>query len=153
MLSWLYQIQTLNQPHVPMQIRLFKHPFHILGVHYVGDLPTSPSGNKWILTTVCHFSNFLHAIPVTDNTATTEARALFNHVFWNSVFLQYFKVTMGFEFLNAVLHRWTKLLTIKQASSSASRPRLDGATERIASLIVPFVIFYEKQQERCEEFL
>ena len=37
---------------VPMQVRLYQHPFHTLGVDYVGELPLSPSGNKWILTAV-----------------------------------------------------------------------------------------------------
>ena len=69
------KFKTLNQPHGPMQIRLFEHPFHTLGVDYVGELPTAPSGNKWILTAVCPFSNFLRAIPVPDKTATTAARA------------------------------------------------------------------------------
>ena len=31
------------------------YPFHTIGVDYVGELPHSPSGNKWILTAVCHF--------------------------------------------------------------------------------------------------
>ena len=41
--------------------------FHITGVDYIGELPHSPSGNKWILTAVCPFSNYLRAILVSSN--------------------------------------------------------------------------------------
>ena len=73
--------KSLQPAHGPMQIRLYQHPFHTLGVDYVGELPVSPNGNKWILTAVCPFSNYVRAIPVPDKTATTAANALFNDSF------------------------------------------------------------------------
>ena len=60
-----------------MQIRIFDGPFDTIGIGYVGQVPTSPLGNKWILTAVCPYSNFLGAIPVPNK--QTE-RALFNDV-------------------------------------------------------------------------
>ena len=70
-----------NWIHGPMQVRLYEHPFHTLGIDYVGELPVSPNGNKWILTAVCPYSNFLRAIPVSDKQATTAAGALCDYVF------------------------------------------------------------------------
>ena len=75
------QFKSLQPAHGPMQIRLYQHPLHTLGVDHVGELPKSPSGNIWILTAVCPYSNYLQAIPVPDKTATTAAKALFNDVF------------------------------------------------------------------------
>ena len=68
-----------------MQIRIYDCPFNTIGIDYVGQLPTTPTGNKWILTAVCPYPNFVRAIPVPDKQATTAARALFN----DDVFLQY----------------------------------------------------------------
>ena len=48
----------------PMQIRIYDRPFRTIGIDYVGKLPTTSTGNKWILTIVRPYSNFLHAIPV-----------------------------------------------------------------------------------------
>lgn len=42
----------------------FEHPVHTLAFDYAGKFPVSPNGNKWILTAVCSYSNFLQAIPV-----------------------------------------------------------------------------------------
>ena len=75
------KFKSTDPKHGPMQIRTFDHPFNTLGIDYVGPLPTTPSGNKWILTAVCPYSNFLRAIPVPDKQATTAARTMFNDVF------------------------------------------------------------------------
>ena len=64
-----------------MQIHIFNCPFNTIGIDYAGQLPTTPTGNKWILTAVRPYSNFLRAIPVPDKQATTAAQALFNDVF------------------------------------------------------------------------
>ena len=75
------RFKTNDQRHDPMPVRLYAHPFHTLGIENVGELPVSPNGNKWILTAVCPYSNFLRAIRVIDKRATTAARALYDHVF------------------------------------------------------------------------
>ena len=49
------RFKSLQPAHGPMQIRLYQYPFHTIGVDYVGKLPRSPSGNKWILTALCPF--------------------------------------------------------------------------------------------------
>ena len=121
--------KSLQPYHGPMQLRCYKHPFHTLGVDYVGELPPSPSGNKWILTAVCPYSNYLHAIPVPDKIATTAANALFHDVFLQLDFPSALQSDCGGEFFNALLHRITQLLLIKQVFTSGFHPRLNGATE------------------------
>ena len=148
------RFKTLKQPHGPMQVRMYQHPFHTLGVDYVGELPLSPSGNKWILTAVCPYSNFLRAIPVPDKTAPTAARALLNEVFLQFGFPTVLQSDRGGEFLNAVLHRLTALLSIKQVFTSGYRPRLNGSTERVHRFLNSAIgIYCEQQQEHWEIFL
>ena len=106
-----------------MQVRSYLYPFYTLGVDYVGELPTSLSGNKWILTAVCPFSNYLISVPVPDKTATTAAQVLFDHVFLKFGFPAVLQSDRGGEILNAVLHRITKLLSIKHIFTSPYRPR------------------------------
>ena len=87
MRNWIHhcvdcnRFKTLGQSHGAMQVRIYEHPFHALGIDFVGELPCSPNGNKWILIAVFPFSNYLVAIPVRDKTATTAARAFFDNVF------------------------------------------------------------------------
>ena len=57
----------------------YQCPFHR---DYAGELPPPPpSGNRWILTAVYPYSNYIRAIPVPGKTATTAANALFHYVF------------------------------------------------------------------------
>ena len=134
-----------------MQLRLYQNAFHTLGVDYVGELPPSPSGNKWILTAVCPYSNYLHTIPVPDKTA---ANALFHDVFLQLGFPSVLQSDHGGEFLNALLHQITQLLSIKQVFTSGFRPRLNGVTEQSHQFFDSALsIFCEHQQEKWEQFL
>ena len=61
--------EAFHLPGTPLgtiKIRLYQHPLHTLGVDYVGELPKSPSGNRWILIAVCPYSNYLRAITASD---------------------------------------------------------------------------------------
>ena len=137
-----------------MQLILYQYPFHTLGVDYVGELPPSPSGNRWILTSVCPYSSYLHAIPVPDKTATTAANVLFHEVFLQLGFPSVLQSDRGGEFLNALLHRLTQLLSIKQIFTLGLRPRLNDATERSHRFLNSALgIFCEHQQEKWEQFL
>ena len=60
----------------------------------------------------------------------------------------------GGEFLNARLHRLTKLLSIKQVFTSCFCPRLNGATERTHRFLNSALgIYCEHHQEQWEEYL
>ena len=137
-----------NWIHGPMQVRLYEHPFHKLGIDYVGELPVSPNGNKWILTAVCPYSNFLRAIPVSDKQATTAARALCDHVFLGYGFLAVLQTDQGGEWVNSVLQELTNLLSIEHVFTRSYRPRLNGSTERVHRWLNSALgIYCEKNQQ------
>ena len=146
--------KSLQLSHGSMQLRLYQHPFHTLGVDYVGELSHSLSGNKWIRTAVCPYSNYLRAIPVPDKTATTSANALFHDVFLQLGFPSFFQSDRSGEFLNALLHRIAQLLSIKHlVFTSGFHPRLNGVTERSHWFLNSALgIFCEHQQEKWNSF-
>ena len=74
-----------------MHVRVYQHPFHTLGVGYVGEW------KKWILTAVCPYSNVLPAIPVPDKAATTAANALFHDILLVFGFLSILQSDRGGE--------------------------------------------------------
>lgn len=125
------RFKSTDPKHGPMQVRMYEHPFHTVGIEYVGPLPSTSSGNKWILTAVCLYSNFLQAIPVPDKQATTAARVLFDTIFLQYGFPTVLQNDQGAEWLNAVLNRLTILLSIDYVVTTSYRPRLNGSTERV----------------------
>ena len=99
------------------------------------------------------YSNFLQAIPVPDKTATTAANALLNDVFLSTGFPSVLQSDHGGEWLNALLHMITKLLSIKHVFTSGFRPHLNGATELTHHFLnVALGIFCEKQQQNGNSF-
>ena len=93
-------------------------------------------------------------LPVPDKTATTAANVLFHEVFLQLGFPSVLQSDRCGEFLNALLHRITQLLSIKQVFTSGFRPRLNGATERSHRFLNSALgIFCEHQQEKWEQFL
>ena len=148
-MSQCIRFKTIQLAHGPMQLRSYQHPFHTLGIDFVGELPMSPSSNKWILTAVCPYSSYLREIPVPDKTATTAAYALVNDVFLSTGFPSVLQSDRGGEWLNALLHRITKLLSIKHVFTSGFQPRLNGATEHTHHFLnTALGIFCEKQWEK-----
>ena len=69
----------------PIQIRIFDGPFATIGT--VGQLPTSSLGEKWILTAVSPYSNFLRAIHYQIN----------KHILQNELCLIMYSCNTGFQ--------------------------------------------------------
>ena len=97
---------------------------------------------------------YLRAIPVPDKTATTSAKAIFNDDF---LLFGSPSILQSGEFLNALLHRLTQLLSVKQVFTSCflpPPPRLNSATERIHCFLnLALGMYCEHHQEQWEEYL
>ena len=65
----------------PMQISLVGDPWERVSVDITGPHPRSSRSNQYILTLVDHLSKWAEAIPLSNHTAPTVARALMVHVF------------------------------------------------------------------------
>ncbi|GFT15620.1 retrovirus-related Pol polyprotein from transposon 297 [Trichonephila clavipes] len=51
--------------------------FSKLNIDVVGPLPTTPTGNKYLLTVMCMSSKYPGAVPMSDIASTTVVEALF----------------------------------------------------------------------------
>ena len=148
------EFKTLDQKPNPMKIIAYKYPFHTIGIDFVGELPCSPSGNRWILTIVYPFSNYLKAVPVKDKKAATAAKVLFEQVFLQFGFPSVLSSDRGGEWLNAVFQQLLKLLSIYHICTTSYRPRLNESTERTHRWSnTSLGIFCEKYQESWEHYL
>lgn len=146
--------KSLDQSHGVMHGRVYQKPMEVLGVDFVGPLPKSTNGNKYILTAVCPFSHFLVSVPTPDKSAITAARALFDQVFMKLDFPSTLLSDRGGEFINAILQELTKLLSMKQVFTSSYRPRTNGATERVHRFLnSALAIYASKCQTQWEDYL
>ena len=54
-------------------------PFHTVGMDVIGPLPTTPSGHRYIIVFVDHFTKYAKFVPVATITATTIALSFINN--------------------------------------------------------------------------
>ncbi|GFU55691.1 retrovirus-related Pol polyprotein from transposon 412 [Trichonephila clavipes] len=83
-----------DQKKAPMQlVPVISEVFSKLNVDAVGPLPTTPTGNKYLLTVMCMSSKYPDAVPMPDIASTTVVEALFHRSSVEWVFLKKFKRT------------------------------------------------------------
>ena len=105
-------------------------PMEKFHVDLIGPLPRSISGYHYILTGVCNFTKYLVTVPLRDKTALTVAKALVKSVYlvYGAVDLQV--TDQGGEFVNEIHANISKLLGIKQATTTSYHPSCNGVVER-----------------------
>lgn len=100
---------------MPMQISsmgesLFDHDF----IDFVGPIPKSARGNKYIFTMICDLTKFLQATPTEDCTALTAANCLLEHVICRYNFPSRIISDNATSFTSNVIKQLTNLFSIKK---------------------------------------
>ena len=130
-----------------MHPRFYDKPMKVLKIDFAGPF-RNLSTETAIFTAVCPFSHFLVAIPTAGRSATSAATTLFDNVFLKLDFPATLLSDRGVEFLNAVLHKVSRLLSIKQVFTPSYCPRANGAAERVHRFMNSAVaIFASKWQK------
>ena len=83
----------------------------------VGKLPTTPDGNKHILTMQGNLSKYCIAVPIPDISATTVAHAIAKHLFSQYGAPRAILADRGGSFINNLLRKLSKIFGVKQIST------------------------------------
>ena len=68
---------VIKVPLYPIQIG---QPFDRIGIDYVGPLPVTTNGNKYIIVATEYLTKWVEAIAVPDTKATTTAQFIYNEI-------------------------------------------------------------------------
>jgi transposase InsO family protein len=113
-----------------MQTPLVGEPWERISIDITGPHPRSSRGRQYILTLVDHFSKWAEAIPLSNHTAPTVAKALVTHVFSHFGVPQQLLTDRGPEFESQLFLELMRLLEIDKLRSSAYRAATNGIVER-----------------------
>jgi transposase InsO family protein len=120
-------------------------PFKRWGMDFIGRLPTSKKGNRWILVAVDHFTRWPVAIATPDATTATVARFLYENILTCFGPPDEILTDRGANFLAEALREYLKLQRVKHLKTTAYHPRTNGLTERFNGTLITIMRKYANE--------
>ena len=105
-------------------------PFDRCNMDLIGPVDPSANGHRYILSMVDVLSRYGFAIPLTDKSTPTVARALINNVIGQFGPPKSIYSDSGKEFTGSIMTEVLKLMNIKQRHVTVYRPQASGIVER-----------------------
>ena len=107
----------------------------VLHIDYMGPLPRTSSGARYILMCVDKFTKWVEAVPTPDCTAETTADALLQ-VFYRIGFPQSIVSDRGKSFENNLIKQLCRTLGINKERTTPYRPSANGQSERLNRVLM-----------------
>ena len=101
-----------------------------MGVDLVGPIVRSTGGNKYILVVICHFTNWIEAIPLKTLTAEEAIRSFFKAIVSRHGCPHQALTDLGTNFSSGIFENLCRAFGIKHLKSSAYHHQCNGKVER-----------------------
>jgi transposase InsO family protein len=100
-------------------------PFQVTSLDITGPYPLTPHGNKYLLTFIDHFSKYVEAYPITDQTGETCTRVFATRHGTGTTLI----TDQGPAFMLAVINETCKTLVIRKVRTASYHPASNGMVE------------------------
>ena len=144
-----------NRNKAPLQPIVTSGPMEVWAVDIMGPLPCTPSGARYIMVATDLFSKYVEAVPLVNQTASSVAQAIVQHVILRHGPPKTLLTDQGTNFESFLMTEVCKLLGMNKVRTTPFHPRTDGQTERANRTIkewlaaaggdwekqLPFVVF------------
>jgi len=110
-------------------------PFERWGIDFIGRMPITKNGNRWIITAIDHATNWPIARALPEATAEAVATFLYEEIVLQFGCPSEIVSDRGANFMSDVLQRYLEKLHIKHKATSAYHPRSNGKCERLNGVI------------------
>jgi len=126
--------------------------FETVSIDVTGPHPRSRHGNVYMLTIMDHFSKWADAFPVTNHTAATVARVLFNKVFVYLGMPLRILSDQGPEFQSNLFQELCRWMNIEKVRTTPYKASTNGMVERyhrtLNSILAKMIV--TNQRDWCE---
>ena len=129
-------------PRAPMGHLVSGAPWDTLALDYLGPLPCTARGNKYILVITDHFTKYVEVLAVPNQHAEDCASRVVNEVIarWGTPLRIH--SDQGSTFESHVFKEMCELLEVKKSRTSARNPRGNGQTERFNRTLLKMIRAY-----------
>ena len=121
-------------------------PMDRLATDLLGPLPETPQGNKYILVVTDHFTKWVEAIPVPDQTAQTCAHHILKVICQFRCPLTILS-DQGRCYESNLFHELCHILEIKKTRTSPRNPKCNGLAERFNRTLIQMIKSYLKGEQ------
>ena len=107
------------------------HPFHRIGLDFIGPLPCTKNGNRYIVSTQDYLTKWPECFPVPDIQGETVARGLINHVISRHGCPQIVHSDCGSNLTSYYMEHVFRILNVTQTFSTPYHQQANGLIERL----------------------
>lgn len=110
--------------------------FDLWGLDFIGPLPLSRKGNRYILVATEYYTRWPVAIPTAKQDAITVASFLYEHIFTHYGPPSKILTDRGSPFRNSLIREFTEKCRVNHQFTTAYNPRCNGLTERFNKTLI-----------------
>ena len=114
-------------------------PFDKVSLDTVGKLPTTPNGNRQILTMHDNFSKYCIAVPILNLKNSTIVNAVATALFSQYGATRAILTDRGGNFVSKIMRKLEGLFNVKQLTTSGYRPQTNGSLERSHIVLTDYI--------------
>jgi hypothetical protein len=117
-------------------------PFSRWGIDFVGILPVTPRGNKWLLVAIDHSTRWPIAKAVHEATSHVVANFIYENIVCEFGCPDEVLSDRGSSFMSEVIKEFLSKLKTKHLRTTAYHPRTNGMVERLNGALVSIIRKY-----------
>lgn len=140
-----HQCQLFKPDHLPygnLKPITRESPMDLIGLDFVGPLPTTASGHRFVVIAVDYFSKWTFTKPLVHCTAGETAKFILNDIVYKYGVPKCIISDQGPQFRSALLTSIAKTLGIQKLMSTPYHPEGNGLTERTNATIMRSLKYY-----------
>ena len=107
-----------------------KEPFYQIGIDFVGPLPITERGNKYIIVAMDYFTKWPEAKAVSEATAKEVSKFIYEDIICRHGCLKKILSDRGSHFNNQMIRELMEKFKIKHGFSTPYHPKTNGLVER-----------------------
>jgi len=134
-------------PRAPLGDMRVGAPLDRIATDFVGPLPRTPRGNRYLLVVTDSFSKWVEIFAVPDQTAETTARVILNEVIARYGCPLYLHTDQGRSYESTIFRELCSLMEIKKTRTSPYNPRCNGQTENFNKVLIRMIRAYLKGEQ------
>ena len=119
-----------------------KKPFDTIGMDFLGPLPETTNGSKYVLVITDYATRWVEAFATKDMKATTVARILINEIICRHSAPIEILSDQGRNFLSEIITEVCKYFSINKIQTTAYHPQTNGLTERFNATLCQMLSAY-----------